>query len=234
MGYTLTKAMPGILLQVQQAIVYERQEQTRIQDWQWHSPLWLWWTLANALGGALVGALEEGGFQFFATLVLTGPVIGVAQWLVLRRYIRATGWWVVVSSVGWWSGINLRILLGEILNRLVQSLWHEFGLWEVFWINTVQEPVTLVSLGFFQWLLLRRRLPCVGWWILASAVGGAIKGSVSASVCAVACQPVAASVRNGQVGAMAAAALSYGAGWAGYSVVTGLVLVWLLWQRYRP
>jgi hypothetical protein len=177
--------------------------------------------------------LEEGGFQFFATLVLTGPVIGVAQWLVMRRYIRATGWWVVVSSVGWWSGINLQILLGGLLNPSVQLLWQEFGLWEVFWINTVQEPVTLVSLGFCQWLLLRRRLPCVGWWILASAVGGAIKGSVSASVCAVACQPVAASVSQGQVGAMAAAALSYGAGWAGYSVVTGLVLVWLLWQHYR-
>ena len=213
--------------------MYEGQEQTHLPGEQRHSLLWLWWILANALGGALVGALEEGGFQFFATLVLTGPVIGVAQWLVMRRYVRATGWWVVVSSVGWWSGINLQILLGGILNPLVQLLWHEFGLWEVFWVNTVKEPVTFVSFSFFQWLLLRRHLPYVGWWILASAVGGVLKGSVNASVCAVVCQPVAASIRNGQLGAMAAAALSYGAGWAGYSSVTGIVLIWLLWQRYR-
>jgi hypothetical protein len=64
-------------------------------------------------------------------------------------------------------------------------------------------------------------------------VGGVVKGAVDATVCAIACQPVAASVRNGQVGAMAAAALSYGAGWAGYGVVTGFVMVWLLQQRYR-
>lgn len=213
--------------------MHERQEQTHIQGWQWHSFLWLWWTLANALGGALVGALENEGFQFFATLVLTGPVIGVAQSLVMRRYIRAAGWWVVASSVGWWIGINLRLLLGGMLNPLVQSLWHEFGVGEVFWINTVKEPVTLVGFGASQWLILRRRLPRVGWWVVASAVRGVMEGVIGASVCAVACQPIAASVRNGQVGAMAATALSYSAGWAGYGVVTGLVLVWLLPQRYR-
>lgn len=81
--------------------------------------------------------------------------------------------------------------------------------------------------------MLRRRLSRAGWWILASAVGGVVKGAVETTVCAVACQPIAASVRNGQVGVMAAAALSYSAGWAGYGVVTGLVLVWLLKQPYR-
>lgn len=208
--------------------MHEQQKETHIQGWLWHSPLWLWWTLASALGGATVGALEEGRFQFFATLVLTGPVIGVVQWLVIRRYIRAYGWWVVASTLGWCIGINFRFLLVGILNPLIQSLWQEFGLWEVFWLSTVKEPVTLTVYGASQWLILRCRLSHAGWWILASAVGGVVKGGVGATVCAVACQPIAASVRNGQVGAIAATALSYGAGWAGYGVVTGMVLVWLL------
>ena len=212
--------------------MHEQQEETHIQGWQGHSLLWLWWTLASALGGATVGALEEGGFQFFATLVLTGPVIGVVQWLVIRRYIRAVGWWVVASTVGWYIGVNFRFLLVGILNPLIQSLWQKFGLWEVFWLNTVKEPVTLTVYGASQWLMLRRSLSRAGWWILASAVGGIVKGAVEATVCAVACQPIAASVRNGQGGVMAAA-LSYGAGWAGYGVVTGLVLMWLLPQPYR-
>jgi len=103
----------------------------------------------------------------------------------------------------------------------------------VFWINTVKEPLTLAGFGAFQWLMLRRHLPRAGWWILASAVGGVVEGAVGSTVCAVACQPIAASVRKGQVGAMASAALSSGAGWAGYGIVTGFALVWLLQHRNR-
>jgi hypothetical protein len=41
---------------------------------------WIGATVAAALGGALVGAL---------------------QWLVLRRCVAHSGWWVLVSSIGW-------------------------------------------------------------------------------------------------------------------------------------
>lgn len=189
---------------------------------------WLGWTLANGAGGALVGALEEGGFQFFATLVLSGPILGIAQWFVLRHYLRGTGIWILLSTVGWWLGINLGFLLDGILDLLVQGLLAIAGLWEVFWLNTVKEPVTLAVLGAAQWLILRRHFQGTGWWILASAAAGAVKGAGGSTVCAIACQAVALGIRNGQAGAMAAAALSSGAGWAGYGAVTGILLVWLL------
>jgi hypothetical protein len=152
--------------------VHERQEQTLIQCQLWHSRLWLWWILASAASGAVVGALEEGGFQFFATLVLTGPLIGVAQWLVMRRYIRAAGWWVVASTLGWWIGINLRFLLVGILNPLIQSLWQEFGLWEVFWINTVRS----LYLGWLRGFPVADAPPSLtackagGYWLVLWAV----------------------------------------------------------------
>jgi len=94
--------------------------------------------------------------------------------------------------VGWWSGINIRFLLGGMLNPLIQSLWQEFGLWEVFWLNTVEEPVTLAVFGAFQWLMHRPHLPRAGRWILASAVGGVVEGAVNATIRVVAYQPVAA------------------------------------------
>lgn len=190
--------------------------------------LWLGWAVANGAGGAMVGALEEGGLQFFATLVLSGPILGIAQWLVLRYSLRGTGAWILLSTVGWFLGINLRILLGGILDPLVQRLLAIDGLWEVFWLNTVNEPVTLAMFGAAQWLILRRHLQGAGWWIVASAVGGAVQGAVSSKVCAFACRAVALGIGNGQAGAMAAAALSSAAGWAGYGAVTGILLAWLL------
>jgi len=139
----------------------------------------------------------------------------------------------VASTLGWWIGINLRFLLVGILDPLIQSLWQELGLWEVFWLNTVKEPVTLAVFGAFQWLMLRRHLPRAVWWILASAVGGVVEGAVNATIRAVAYQPVAAIVRDGQVSVIASDAVFSGAGWAGYGVVTGFALVWLLQHRNR-
>jgi hypothetical protein len=211
----------------------KRQAHTPVRSCLGH-PLLGWWTLVSAAGGAMVGGLEEGGFQFFATLVLTGPVLGLAQWLVIRHYLRGAGGWILASSLGWLIGINLRILLGGLSDRLVQLLWQEFSLWEVLWLNVVREPIVLFVFGAAQWLMLRRHFSGAGWWILASAVSGVVKGAVSASVCAVACQAVARSAGNAQINPMVAtSALSYGAGWAAYGLITGLVLVWLLQGLHR-
>ncbi len=35
------------------------------------------------------------------TLVLFGAVLGMAQWLVLRHYVRGAGWWILFSAAGW-------------------------------------------------------------------------------------------------------------------------------------
>lgn len=146
--------------------------------------LLLWWVLANAVGGAIVGALEEGGFQFFATLVLTGPILGVAQWLVLRRYIRHTNWWVIASIFGWYLGFPVTLVTREILNPiLLEMLLAVSKLWEVFWLNTVNQLVTFTVLGVAQWLVLRQHLQQAWWWILASSVGGFVNGAVSAASC---------------------------------------------------
>ncbi|MBF1989008.1 hypothetical protein [Fischerella thermalis] len=189
--------------------------------------LLLWWVLANAVGGAIVGALEEGGFQFFATLVLTGPILGVAQWLVLRHYIRHTNWWVIASILGWYLGFPVTLVTREILNPiLLEMLLAVSKLWEVFWLNAVNQLVTFTVLGVAQWLVLRQHLQQAWWWILASSVGGFVNGAVSAAVCAAACQTIAM-----KVNAQMAGAIAYGSGWTGSGLVTGIMLVWLLPNR---
>jgi len=87
----------------------------------------------------------------------------------------------------------------------------------------VKEPVSLAIFSAVQGLVLPGYLWPASLWVLVSTVGGVVKGVTGS---------VAASVWNG-LGAMVAAAVSYGAGWAGYGVVTDLVLVWLLQHRNR-
>jgi len=177
-----------------------------------------------------VGALEEGGLQFFATLVLSGPVLGFTQWLVLRWYIHPLGEWVSASALGWLLGITVEVMLNDVLSPLAQQLWYRFGLEESFWLRLVNEPVSLTFFGAFQWVFLRRRLNQAYWWILASVLGGAVKGAVSSTV-GVAAGVAASQAASVAIRGVVASAMSYGSGWAGYGVVTGVVLVQLLQNR---
>ncbi|MBF2009227.1 MAG: hypothetical protein IGS49_28240 [Chlorogloeopsis fritschii C42_A2020_084] len=188
----------------------------------------LWWILANAVGGAVVGALEESGFQFLATLILTGPILGVAQWFVLRRYLRYAYWWILASTFGWLLGIQVRIAAGRILDPIVEILLAVGGFGEVFWLNVVKEPVTAVGLGIAQWLILRHYSNQAGWWIVANVLGGCVNGAVSSAVCAAICQTLAMKLNAG-----VASAIAYGTGWAGSALVTGIMLVWLFSNRHK-
>jgi hypothetical protein len=57
--------------------------------------LWLAWVLFSTAGGAVVGTV---GVVVASTVV--GVVVGVLQWLVLRRRIASAGWWVLATTVG--------------------------------------------------------------------------------------------------------------------------------------
>jgi hypothetical protein len=81
--------------------------------------LWLWWMLATAAGGTVIGALSA-PTDFFWYIIMTGLVVGVAQWLVLRCYIPHSGWWVLASAFGWFLGINVHIMT-RLLAKVAQT-----------------------------------------------------------------------------------------------------------------
>jgi hypothetical protein len=37
--------------------------------------------------------------------LLAGPVLGVPQWLVLRRFVPRASWWIVANAVAWAAGM---------------------------------------------------------------------------------------------------------------------------------
>ena len=171
--------------------------------------LWLSWLLASASGGTLLGALSAPN-EFFWYLIMTGFVVGVAQWLVLRRYLPYAGWWILASGLGWFLGIMVSITTGEITAPIIELLASASGFWRVFWLDVVHDTVVGAGLGVGQWLVLRRHTQRAGWWVIASPIGRVVGGEV-ARAC------------SSQI-----PGLCDGVSWASYAAVTGMALVWLL------
>jgi hypothetical protein len=65
--------------------------------------------VGRAIGGFAVTVLTltvwygASGLAGVAVLLLHGAVVGFAQWLVVRRWARRAGWWILASAVGHFS-----------------------------------------------------------------------------------------------------------------------------------
>lgn len=167
------------------------------------SQLWLQWTvitLAGFLVGSITGGV--GGFLgvpligYLLSIVIRGCegqgaigciligaalgaalglglAVGTAQWLILRRIVRRSQWWILASALGW-CGIAFTLttmLYGaiaapgspnfekSILERLPSTL------------PAIAQVTTAGALmGLFQWLILRSTLRQSFWWIVANAL----------------------------------------------------------------
>jgi len=184
-----------------------------------HSQFLLKWILANFLAGSTAGFLEDHGFQFAATLIFAGAIAGSCQWLVLRQELRPMRWWPLASALGWIGGNLVQVSSYALYRPLVDFLWAHLGLWEVFWLNIVTNPIPFAAMAIAQGLVLiqHRQFSArtIGLWVLVSAIAGAVYGGVSASLCLAFCD----SLPKILIGLVA------GGGWAAYGLITGWVLV---------
>lgn len=68
-----------------------------------------WWvgasTLGWAIGHVVVLFLLPPSSRQWAGLII-GPMVGLAQWLVLRSQLRRSLWYVVMSGLGWWLALS--------------------------------------------------------------------------------------------------------------------------------
>jgi hypothetical protein len=95
----------------------------------------IWWTVATSLGwavgiflaGLLIFSLNSGiqTNDFFRWVLpaafIAGAVVGVPQWVVLRRSLSSVDlWWIVVNALGW--GIQFPGMVpGFVLTRLLRE-----------------------------------------------------------------------------------------------------------------
>ncbi|MGD1991967.1 MAG: hypothetical protein PVI59_02130 [Anaerolineae bacterium] len=90
---------------------------------------WLGWEAANVVGTILAAAAAWGALGLMllmgvdldgvpgiaiwpAVALLVGGVLGTAQWLMLRRRLPRSGWWVPTTLVGWGVGFATFALPG--------------------------------------------------------------------------------------------------------------------------
>ncbi|MGP1375892.1 MAG: hypothetical protein ACTS3T_23900 [Almyronema sp.] len=184
---------------------------------------WMQWTVANLVGGGLIGFLEVRGLQFTATLLLTGGVLGVLQWLVLKSHLRSVRGWAIATALGWIGGVFLTQFLGVWINPLTNLLWKQLGGWEVLWLNLIKLPLMVLMMALAQsWVLGWRRL-AIAPWLLINAAGGLAKGGLSAALCPLVCNIWPLGVGAG---------VAEGLGWAAYGGLVGWGLMqWGQWHQ---
>ena len=139
-------------------------------------------------------------------VIILGLAGGFMQWLVLRRRIAGTGWWVPASALGF----PVALVMAEGAMRLVG----------------IPSPILLGVLfgilsGILPWLVLRRQVARAGWWVPAHLLGSLVGGAMGI----VAFHTVALIGFYQFVWAAAGAMFR-----AGLGAITGITLVCLLRQ----
>lgn len=136
---------------------------------------WLQWLLVNAVARTVAvftnvslvrAALEPAPISYMISAAISGVLIGLVQWLVLRRVLRQAGWWVVASAAGFAVSTFINYgLAGAGRDTLMSD-------WITYWI--IQGAVGGTSVGIMQWLVLRQQMDRAAWWILASTIGSIV------------------------------------------------------------
>lgn len=135
--------------------------------------LWLGWAAATVIGmviGYLPSALFvdqlDLGLARVIVPLFAGVLIGLAQWFVLRNYIRDTGDWVWNMIGSWVAGYTIGFFVVSFLPNGVLGAALAYILFGVI-VSVIQYPV------------LRREIPRLGMWMLANVIGWAVGAVMS-------------------------------------------------------
>jgi len=200
--------------------------------------LWEWWVLATIAGefigvGTIAVASTIASHLTTVNMVvllhivgaLEGIALGLAQWLVLRRYVKHVGWWILATMIGaiaaWLIGLQVMVILilsfsnRDVVTTSAALLKAVFGLGA--WVGAV--------LGFAQWLVLRTHVRRGALWIVANAFAWGV-GLLVVWIGATLVNPGELRFETALVGIATGVTMGVVVG-----AITGFVLVWLLKPR---
>ncbi len=201
--------------------------------------LWEAWILATVAGGLIgigivalaIAFADNLGTVSSTTLLhivggLEGIVLGFTQWLVLRRYVKNIGGWVVATAIGaivaWLIGLKVIVLLILIFNNQDITQTTPFSLLTAIfclgvWVGTI--------LGFCQWFVLRIHMQRGLLWVLSNGLAWGL-GLLIASIGATLTKPGEFTTQTALIGVTTGATAG-----AMVGAITGIALVWLLKPR---
>jgi hypothetical protein len=146
---------------------------------------WLFWVVLTALGGIvgtfLLSFLSNADTSLNGLLIwfyLASPLFFVAlgQWLLLRRFVAQSGWWLLTVVLGFFFVYPSLLIYGfSALLTSGQSLI--FGTQE-FWMVSLSLAIRSLLfgslVGLLQGILVIRRWGIVPrrllWWVIGSAI----------------------------------------------------------------
>ena len=164
------------------------------------------WVVANIVGWLIGFALCEALQSFISTVLVDGLVIGsavgIAQWLVLRRWMSPVGWWVLLSIVGF--GVGKAFAEAVLPGASTLPGYAATG------------AIIGAAVGVAQWPVLRRHVSSAAWWVPATVVAWVAGWSAIGVAERAVDWPTLAVYAVGGVGAALA------------GIVTAIVLIWLM------
>ena len=127
------------------------------------------WIACNLLGWLAAAGLvlvlrtpgSPLGMPWSLILVLVPPA--VAQWLLLRRLLGLTPWWLVTIPLGCLAFAGLVAAIPSGLWQVVDD--------EGIGTLSILSAILGALIGLGQWLILRRRVSGAEIWVAASAAG---------------------------------------------------------------
>ena len=216
-------------------LVQASMTEPRFRNHGWYQQVWLGWVACTAAGYIASGItltvvptrVRLGSAFTFVVVAVGVAMVGLLQWLVLRRCAPRLKWWswVLATVLGQFAATLLVTLavVGSLRSGVVEGIArHVEGRMLQLLTKLVSGALLGGIKGFAQWLVLRRYFPAAAWWIGATILAESLAAAMSLTVYggATIAGPVALAT------AQMLAGLIMGS-------ITGMTLVWLSRQPRR-
>jgi hypothetical protein len=167
--------------------------------------LWLITAVSFPIGGtaafAVFGRVSDPARGLGGGLI-TGGVIGVAQWLVLRQTVAVGPVWIAATAAGLGVGLALGIAAFGAGTELVPLL--------------ARAACAGLVIGVLQWMVLRPAVPGSLWWVLVVAAGWEVGWAVT--------RAIGVDLSKGWT-------VFGSSGAVAFALLSGLAMLWLLGRR---
>ena len=119
------------------------------------------------LAKAIVPGVNEDRLFGFAMFPFLAVFLSTLQWIVLRRYVSRSGWWILATIGGLIVAMAVSAGLVMLMSKAL-GLGNQESLQ---YVSPVVMTVVGLMLGLAQLFVLHRYIRQPHWWVLASTFG---------------------------------------------------------------